>query len=385
MRTSIYTHVLRVSVLLLGLVATTSACGSSVDAVISVVVNGGSTPSPTCNDSCTYASDGVCDVIDGVCAPGTDCSDCGDEALCNNECPYADDGICDEDSLLCGAGTDCSDCGPPADPSDYSCSLYAPNYCLGNDLVVCEPSAFGFNDLVVYPCNGICDPFAGECMPDLVCEQIISRSGAHIGYTLQGGGCNTLNGCWEAGGGCNSHGCWLEGESVCTSSSTHCSPRRQYDLCDPNVSPLMFESCIGVRNSFGSHIGYTRVGGGCDPYDGCWERNGGCNSYGCWLSGEPECTSNSLHCSPRRIFQLCDPDAPPLDFDACIEITSPTGLHLGWTRSGGGCDDLNGCWERDGGCNSHGCWQSGEIPCTSRNNAHCTYRRNFQLCSPFEN
>eukprot|EP01040_Poterioochromonas_malhamensis_P011022 gene11022-12014_t len=118
----------------------------------------------TCDDSCEFAFDGVCD--DGsvpndqyyydhqgtyqdddfggfygnensmpdyqvsACVPGTDCTDCGgvdaiqdytkplepdsEFVSCTNTCIYARDGVCDDSrgNKYCELGTDCQDCGP---------------------------------------------------------------------------------------------------------------------------------------------------------------------------------------------------------------------------------------------------------------------------------
>ena len=102
--------------------------------------------SGTCVNSCRFASDGDCD--DGgsgheysVCAPCTDCRDCGPRAHCDfsgappppspsppppgppgsgqclNTCVYAFDGDCDDGGAggeysACGPCQDCADCGP---------------------------------------------------------------------------------------------------------------------------------------------------------------------------------------------------------------------------------------------------------------------------------
>lgn len=111
-------------------------------------------PSPgTCSNTCLYSNDGDCD--DGgpgseytLCAPGTDCFDCGEAnapprpplqpgesyspppsplppatappgvaEACSDSCSYARDTGCDDGGLgseymLCALGTDCADCGP---------------------------------------------------------------------------------------------------------------------------------------------------------------------------------------------------------------------------------------------------------------------------------
>jgi hypothetical protein len=101
----------------------------------------------TCDDSCEFAFDGVCDegtsnessVSDdgflaqdsSACVKGTDCTDCGGvDAMtsiskapvpdsnniesCVNTCAYARDGVCDDPrgANYCKLGTDCQDCGP---------------------------------------------------------------------------------------------------------------------------------------------------------------------------------------------------------------------------------------------------------------------------------
>jgi len=79
---------------------------------------------PELDDSCSFSRDGSCDEPAGLCAVGTDCSDCG---ACSSShtiaarsvmlapdptdsCEYANDGDCDE-PVVCRQGTDCSDCG----------------------------------------------------------------------------------------------------------------------------------------------------------------------------------------------------------------------------------------------------------------------------------
>lgn len=85
----------------------------------------------TCDDSCDFANNGVCDYSHTwrdpwlleeddqgawtTCKPGTDFSDCGVVVECSNTCEFANDGVCDETAGgggRCGLGTDCNDCGP---------------------------------------------------------------------------------------------------------------------------------------------------------------------------------------------------------------------------------------------------------------------------------
>ena len=74
------------------------------------------------DDSCKYANDGVCDDDDpGLCAPGTDATDCASrrgekvaeaQAADNqpdDSCQHANDGECDNPGL-CAPGTDATDC-----------------------------------------------------------------------------------------------------------------------------------------------------------------------------------------------------------------------------------------------------------------------------------
>jgi hypothetical protein len=101
------------------------------------------TGSGTCSNSCAWAGDGECD--DGgagadyaVCDYGTDCDDCGSRdggtpaapigpteppepsepaGSCDDTCSFARDGVCDDGGEgswydVCSYGTDCSDCGP---------------------------------------------------------------------------------------------------------------------------------------------------------------------------------------------------------------------------------------------------------------------------------
>ncbi|MEM9187743.1 MAG: hypothetical protein AAGF12_01105 [Myxococcota bacterium] len=99
----------------------------------------GATPTPSasanCTDTCSYAGDGECD--DGgpdsqydVCGLGTDCMDCGPRTdsgtpvggtrpptsgTCDDSCHWARDGVCDDGrpgavSASCAPGTDCTDC-----------------------------------------------------------------------------------------------------------------------------------------------------------------------------------------------------------------------------------------------------------------------------------
>jgi len=78
---------------------------------------------PDLDDSCNFSKDGSCDEPSGLCAVGTDCSDCGACSTSHtaassvllqpdptDSCEYANDGDCDE-PLVCRKGTDCSDCG----------------------------------------------------------------------------------------------------------------------------------------------------------------------------------------------------------------------------------------------------------------------------------
>jgi hypothetical protein len=130
-------------------------------------------PGIVCDDTCSYAFDGICsdgqvnssnyhlNVSSGPkepmhdsygsyifqpdppnCDKGTDCSDCGGadaiaqqlhllpngEAIginvtvkCDNTCVYANDGECDDPrsagDVYCAMGTDCNDCGPIEDPT----------------------------------------------------------------------------------------------------------------------------------------------------------------------------------------------------------------------------------------------------------------------------
>ena len=90
---------------------------------------GGPAGSGVCVDSCRYANDNECD-DPGLCAAGTDCSDCGGAQQGNSgqpgsqggpsapqgapsggsdSCRYANDNECDE-PVICPAGTDTSDC-----------------------------------------------------------------------------------------------------------------------------------------------------------------------------------------------------------------------------------------------------------------------------------
>ena len=80
-----------------------------------------------CDDSCIYANNGACGdgeagSVNGYCACGTDCSDCGERASCDytggcsNSCIHHFDGECDDGQTgsttsLCACGTDCVDCG----------------------------------------------------------------------------------------------------------------------------------------------------------------------------------------------------------------------------------------------------------------------------------
>ena len=67
-------------------------------------------------DSCAYARDGECDepsLGTGLCATGTDTSDCVGVYLSGDSCASANDGTCDEGWLgtgRCAEGTDVSDC-----------------------------------------------------------------------------------------------------------------------------------------------------------------------------------------------------------------------------------------------------------------------------------
>jgi hypothetical protein len=56
-------------------------------------------------DSCAGAFDFVCDEDNGLCAPGSDTTDCAGP----NSCRFAFDGLCDEPDL-CRAGSDTADC-----------------------------------------------------------------------------------------------------------------------------------------------------------------------------------------------------------------------------------------------------------------------------------
>jgi len=70
-----------------------------------------------CSDDCQFSKDGVCD--DGgthstseACTWGTDCTDCGPRSsICTDDCVLANSGTCDYDGA-CAPGTDCTDCGP---------------------------------------------------------------------------------------------------------------------------------------------------------------------------------------------------------------------------------------------------------------------------------
>mmetsp|Transcript_16789 Transcript_16789/g.52474 ORF Transcript_16789/g.52474 Transcript_16789/m.52474 type:complete len:300 (-) Transcript_16789:429-1328(-) len=105
----------------------------------------GATAETTCNDTCEFAKNGICndarardaeglgpatedDMFDymSACAAGTDCSDCAPEVVieditagvvvCDDTCWFANDGFCDDGryglTAFCQLGTDCGDCGP---------------------------------------------------------------------------------------------------------------------------------------------------------------------------------------------------------------------------------------------------------------------------------
>lgn len=88
-------------------------------------------------DTCRWSNDGDCDdpsvygAVSGLCAPGTDTSDCAayaPPAEIGNICLFAHDGECDDPTVqghtttACAPGTDNADCGivavEPMEPPD---------------------------------------------------------------------------------------------------------------------------------------------------------------------------------------------------------------------------------------------------------------------------
>lgn len=131
---------------------------------------------PAGPDSCLYALDGQCDHPGGgtgVCAAGTDTTDCAVQATPAatpagpDSCQYAFDGECDETGIgtgACAAGTDRTDCSAP--PPSQTCSpdsMQCPDGAwVGRTGPNCEhvcpaPTPTGGADSCQYAFDGECD------------------------------------------------------------------------------------------------------------------------------------------------------------------------------------------------------------------------------------
>ena len=89
-----------------------------------------------------------------------------------------------------------------------------------------------------------------------------------------------------------------------------------------------------------SAIGRSGGVGGCNVY-GCWVSGGGCNTYGCWVNGGG--------CSSQGCWYGAGGGC---NYNGC------------WHSPTGGCN-TNGCWRNGGGCNAYGCWHSPAGKCNS--------------------
>jgi len=146
--------------------------------------NGGSNSGQACDDTCTYALDGVCDdgginSSDDSCDFGTDCTDCGSRSVCEDTCTYAFDGVCDDGGpnssySVCDRGTDCADCGA------YPTSSGGGSNGGGNNGGGNNGGGSGSSSL----CNDDCIAWAG----DGVCDD--GGSGANYNLCLLGSDCS---------------------------------------------------------------------------------------------------------------------------------------------------------------------------------------------------
>ncbi|MBY6202077.1 hypothetical protein KUV65_11935 [Maritalea mobilis] len=117
------------------------------------------------NDLCQWANDGDCDdpsvygAVSGLCAPGTDSSDCANYTApenIDNICLFANDGECDDPTVeghvtsACAPGTDSYDCATIAmeplepmeeDPLSDACppgTIIVDGSCVDEDLLIEE-------------------------------------------------------------------------------------------------------------------------------------------------------------------------------------------------------------------------------------------------------
>ncbi|XP_077986455.1 uncharacterized protein LOC144440886 isoform X1 [Glandiceps talaboti] len=245
----------------------------------------------SCDDTCQYANDGMCDVPD-YCLPGTDCSDCppfmcadgstsipghyecdgdndcgddSDEVNCENSCNYAYDGVCDE-PMYCEYGTDTDDCsGPPfmcADgsniPGHYECDgdddcgddsdevncenscQYAydgmcdePTYCgYGTDTDDCSGPPFicadGSNIPGHYECDG--DDDCGDDSDEVNCEN--SCNYANDGMCDEPMYCEYGTDSDDCSGGADCDSCIWNNDGMCDVPAGFCEPGTDCSDCE---------------------------------------------------------------------------------------------------------------------------------------------------------
>eukprot|EP00966_Prymnesium_polylepis_P128239 2965964-Prymnesium_polylepis.1 len=127
-----------------------------------------------CSETCSYASDGYCD--DGgpgaaysSCAVGTDCTDCGRRSGgppsaapptsaggCSETCTYASDGMCDDGGpgaayASCATGTDCTDCGSRTGGPSFAPPMISSTPSTGGG------GGGGCSETCTYASDGYCD------------------------------------------------------------------------------------------------------------------------------------------------------------------------------------------------------------------------------------
>jgi hypothetical protein len=139
---------------------------------------GGVGGGPPCADTCVYANNGECNEP-GLCALGTDCSDCGILEPCDT-CYWARNGVCDEPNV-CPPGTDCTDCaggsecfpdGSSCDRNGDCCGFYdGSSGCVGfvGGEVLCSAYCFYNSDCE----SGCCVTLTsgdGACAPSYECS-----------------------------------------------------------------------------------------------------------------------------------------------------------------------------------------------------------------------
>jgi hypothetical protein len=269
-------------------IGNTHVCSSSVDATLAFDAR------DTCESAGIFmGKNGVCDV--DACAPGTDCTDCPDDAACEpctsarmgTESAYgcADSCACEQDDFCCSRwDASCSLCEAGFDTTDPAQLLSTIREQVGSVVLTlragtCAPASTGntcqaerFSDLKWLTREPSCDDARRMCGDSAqwadsgsdLSQYCIHDSGCTVGVSA-----TDRAGVYEVGSAFGSEA----REEVFTktndeSVSFPLSPIRVGDnIYDPPIqtAPEILESCMGVIDSFCSNPNSDAPGGGIWP------------------------------------------------------------------------------------------------------------------------